>query len=367
MNLIYFNQRLMPIIKRNVVLPFKQLLPRRIARGWILAVKVGLLTFGVIFVVVPLVFHFIPAIPTNLVFLPFVRRWPESDFTLPHLLGLPGSINMYLQPTPDISVGLWHILPHSLVDEGSDDDPAFFKKSLENGLPVILYLHGNSGSRAGPHRIELYKLLRTLDYHVICFDYRGYADSTSVVPSEEGVVADGKFVYKWLKERIKDSPLIVWGHSLGTGVSGHLISELCQEGDPPTALILESPFNNLRDEVSHHYLTKLYRSMPFFEWFFLEPLKTSGLLFETDRHMAQITVPLLILHAEDDMVVPFELGKKLYTQALQVRPAHSKPVQFVAFAAQFGYGHKYIVKAPELPRIVRIFVQQSIDDFWTVE
>lgn len=34
-------------------------------------------------------------------------------------------------------------------------------------------MHGNTGSRARDHRVEMYKLLRDLDYHVVAFDYRG--------------------------------------------------------------------------------------------------------------------------------------------------------------------------------------------------
>lgn len=45
--------------------------------------------------------------------------------------------------------------------------------SFSSGHPIILYLHGNSGSRAGSHRIELYKILQSLNYHVVTMDYRG--------------------------------------------------------------------------------------------------------------------------------------------------------------------------------------------------
>jgi hypothetical protein len=37
---------------------------------------------------------------------------------------------------------------------------------------------------------EIY--LRSLNYHVITFDYRGYADSTDKAPDETGVVNDAK-------------------------------------------------------------------------------------------------------------------------------------------------------------------------------
>ena len=41
-----------------------------------------------------------------------------------------------------------------------------------------------------------------MEYHVITFDYRGYADSTPAPPHETGVVSDAMTVYNWLKQRI---------------------------------------------------------------------------------------------------------------------------------------------------------------------
>jgi len=34
--------------------------------------------------------------------------------------------------------------------------------------------------------------------------------------------------------------------------------------------------------------------------------------FESDKHVAEFHQPILILHAEDDLVVPFKLGYKVY-------------------------------------------------------
>ena len=62
-----------------------------------------------------------------------------------------------------------HILPESLVDAKFETPEV----SFSSGNPIILYLHGNSGSRAGSHRIELYKILQSLNYHVVTMDYRG--------------------------------------------------------------------------------------------------------------------------------------------------------------------------------------------------
>lgn len=51
--------------------------------------------------------------------------------------------------------------------------------------------------------------------------------------------------------------------------------------------------------------------MPKFEWLFLKPLVDSGIDFRSDDHIANIEAPVLILHAEDDLVVPFALGRKV--------------------------------------------------------
>ena len=79
------------------------------------------------------------------------------------------------------------------------------------------------------------------------------------------------------------TPIFVWGHSLGTGVSSAVVADLCSRfsnggagGDSkattrlPRALVLESPFNNIRDEViietifqSIYFPSELYLDVPF--------------------------------------------------------------------------------------------------------
>jgi hypothetical protein len=48
-----------------------------------------------------------------------------------------------------------------------------YEENLASAKHVFLYLHGNSGSRASFHRIQMYKLLAGLDAHVLTIDYRG--------------------------------------------------------------------------------------------------------------------------------------------------------------------------------------------------
>lgn len=64
------------------------------------------------------------------------------------------------------------------------------------------------------------------------------------------------FMYKWIANKTS-SKIFVWGHSLGTGVSTHALSLLGEEGYTAAGLILESPFNNLKDEISEYPMTQV--------------------------------------------------------------------------------------------------------------
>uniref|UniRef100_A0A182RW65 Serine aminopeptidase S33 domain-containing protein n=1 Tax=Anopheles funestus TaxID=62324 RepID=A0A182RW65_ANOFN len=217
---------------------------------------------------------------------------------------------------------------------------------------VVLYLHGNTASRGAPHRVELYQTLRALNYHVIAMDYRGYGDSANVSPTERGVVYDALAVYQYITS-ITKNPVYLWGHSLGTGVSTHLLSLLTEMSLPgPRALVLESPFNNIKEEICAHPFSKLYRHLPWFDMLISRPMYNNMLRFESDQHIAEFRQPVLILHAEDDLVVPFELGYKLYRRALDTRGKSWGPIEFHRFEKSSHYGHKYICRAPNLPEIV---------------
>jgi len=99
-------------------------------------------------------------------------------------------------------------------------DDSHWEMSLrESGRPIIIYFHGNMGTRGTTHRIELYQVFQREDCHIIAFDYRGFADSTGS-PCETGVVADGFCIYSWLRNIVGHQskvPIYFWGHSLGTG------------------------------------------------------------------------------------------------------------------------------------------------------
>lgn len=104
--------------------------------------------------------------------------------------------------------------------------------------------------------------------------------------------------------------------------------------------------------------------MPWFDWFFTGSLSKSDVAFFSDRVIGNIDIPILILHAKDDHVVPFVLGVKLYEAAKASRKAESRPLFFVPFESHHGYAHVSIHLAPELPKIVKEFFNKSIENTW---
>uniref|UniRef100_A0A8D0GE56 Uncharacterized protein n=1 Tax=Sphenodon punctatus TaxID=8508 RepID=A0A8D0GE56_SPHPU len=81
------------------------------------------------------------------------------------------------------------------------------------------------------------------------------------------------------------------------------------------------------------------------------------IFFRSDENVKVLSSPLLILHAEDDGVVPAHLGKKLYETA---RAAYKNKdiVKFVSFPANLGLKHDYISSHPELPDIFKDFLKR---------
>lgn len=107
------------------------------------------------------------------------------------------------------------LMRSDLVKDGNQNREALYEKILRNTKdPIVLYLHGNTGTRANGHRVDLYKTLRRLGYHVIAMDYRGFADSSDISPTEVGCVHDAFAMFRHIKN-LTNSPVFVYGHSLG--------------------------------------------------------------------------------------------------------------------------------------------------------
>lgn len=323
--------------------------------------KASALIYLVVFGLLPVIFHYSYSIQKKILFLNFVY-WPlKVEFSDPKSVGLEGVRNFYLHTDQQVKIGLWQILPQSLLNNSIPATDEAYEAVLSNSTqPVFLYMHGNSGNRASSHRLELYKLFQDLDYHVIAFDYRSYGDSDVVELSEEGVVTDSKYVFEWVMKKVNGStPVFVWGHSLGTGVSAHVLALLAAENIQPAALFLEAPFTNIADELTEHPFSQLFKHLPWFQWVIIEPFYKNNLRFESDKHITKIECPIMILHAEDDGVIPISLAEKLYKTAIDSHGNNTNRIQMIKIDSSYGLGHKYICRYKKLPSIIKTFVAKA--------
>ncbi|KAK6753051.1 hypothetical protein RB195_012576 [Necator americanus] len=309
------------------------------------------------FVVLPVLVIVFPKIITTMFFLNF-RRIPMTDYANVSANNVQSIGRAFYLDGDEGNIGVWHMLPRSVSADYREkgihpSDDEMEKLLSSEKYPIILYLHGNSFDRTIGHRVELYNVLNKLNCQVVAFDYRGYGDSDGN-PSEGGLVNDSRLVYDYVRRHSANNTLIVWGHSMGTGVSVKLAMDLSIDGEPPDGLVLESPFNNLRDAIMNHLLSIPLRWMSeeMVQKYIMSPLRRVGLDMNSDKRIANITCPILILHAENDHVIPVRLGRKLKDAAV----AASRDVRYVEFEEARNYKHKFIYLAPELSSLIPEFI-----------
>lgn len=181
------------------------------------------------------------------------------------------------------------------------------------GRLTVLYVHGNAGNIAVYHRVLLYRLLSAppLSCDVVTFDYGGFGQSDGMWPTERTAVADALAVWRSLE--VRPSDVIVWGHSLGTGVSLGMLTALLQaNSELPGGLILEAPFTSVPDVPlsSLSWLpSKLYARASAILHGALRAHRFPNL----DRigAVASGVGHVAVLHGTSDTVVPFCHGERL--------------------------------------------------------
>jgi fermentation-respiration switch protein FrsA (DUF1100 family) len=161
---------------------------------------------------------------------------------------------------------------------------------------VILFCHGNAGNIS--HRMESIRIFHRLGLNVFIFDYRGYGQSEGK-PTEHGTYEDAVAAWRYLiKERqFAANQVIVFGRSLGGAIAAWLA-----QNRTPGALILESTFTSLGDVAATLY--------PYLPVRFL--LRFS---YETADYLSKVNCPVMIIHSQDDEMMPFSHGERLFELA----------------------------------------------------
>lgn len=175
---------------------------------------------------------------------------------------------------------------------------------------TLLFCHGNAGNIS--HRLESIALFNSLGLNVLIFDYRGYGQSTGKV-SEQGFYQDVSAMWQALtgKRGIKAENIVIFGRSLGAAVASQLATRV-----KPGGVILESAFASVPDMAAQLY--------PFLPARLLARFQLNNM-----QHVKSLQSPLLVIHSEDDEIIPYTQGQKVFASAhepktfLRIRGSHN--------------------------------------------
>ena len=222
---------------------------------------------------------------TILILTPFVRRavylhairWPLfATFEAPHWHGLAcksprcplrivrtngwvvlivyKTSNLRIPSSDNQTIRAWYVLSEPAyqasggIKRTGSPTSQEIRKSLED-YPTVLFFHGNAASRAVKYRVQMYgqvtsrlreskqayqaSLIKNSGFigsNVLVIDYRGFADSDGS-PNEANLNADALAAWNWLISNGANAEnIVIFGQSLGTGVSSKLVSQLAAEG-----------------------------------------------------------------------------------------------------------------------------------------
>jgi fermentation-respiration switch protein FrsA (DUF1100 family) len=182
-----------------------------------------------------------------------------------------------------------------LVPSGERSD------SIRHGPPsTLLVFHGNAEIAAWslPWAREV---TRRTGANVLLAEYRGYAGLPGQ-PTYASSKLDARAAYEYARKTLSAAPerVVIYGHSLGSAIGVELASEI-----KPRALLLEAPFTSARAMAARLGLPgiiPLWRAI-------------SRVHYDTRTSVAELDVPVWVVHGEHDMVTPVHMGREVFQAA----------------------------------------------------
>jgi len=278
-----------------------------------------------------------------------ILRYPIGDLTKLNEVGLADGRNIEIITDDGIILKGYHIMPPGPISQfaltlNDNQKNDYFNEKLSQTERIIVYFHGNGGTRALTFRLNKIKSLASqLSAHVITIDYRGFADSTGY-PSEEGTHNDSIAVLNWINNIIiernqhygylihpqdtndnnninsneckgqKAPPnLYIYGHSLGTAVGTHLAATMSKIAPGSLkGLILDAPFTTLTEAAFSHPISLIFRLIPGSTKLIKKYLHYK---YPSIERIGSIDTNLLLLHGENDWKIPVTHSRQLYKTA----------------------------------------------------
>lgn len=251
------------------------------------------------------------------------------------IYGLYAAAMVLLHPLYIYPFGQERFQSARFVPQEIDGVPVYVFQG-QAGAPVIVYFMGNYGALGG--------FAAMLDHHadrgrnVVAMGYRG-GGGLPGTSSETSLKADARAVVAGLGAVLPEGhgPIIAQGYSLGTGLALHVAAQ----SDAVDRVILAAPYARLCD------LMAAAARVP-------ACLLPGVQTWKTINEVPKVQVPVLILHGDQDGLVPYAQGRAL-AQALT---AQGKSVDFVTLP---GAGHIDLFGRPDYMGAIDAYAEAARD------
>lgn len=202
---------------------------------------------------------------------------------------------MYEPDISNTSTHLTHDVDSVIVESNGISLNGWYFLQDKN-YKTLLFFHGNAGSL--DKRIPKLNQLSRFALNYLIVAYRGFHGNDGT-PTEKGLYQDAAACKEWLntEKNIPDCNIILYGESLGCAIALELATQYKFAG-----VILEAPFTSMSDMI--------YKRYPF-----LPPNFSVHDKYDNREKIKQLDSPLLILHGNNDTVVPVSMGKELLETA----------------------------------------------------
>ncbi len=178
---------------------------------------------------------------------------------------------------------------------------SWYRPAQDTAKLTIVFFQGNGGHFG--YRHNKVRPWLNAGYGLLMASYPGYNGNPGSSGEEANYQAARAAVKTITQKGVKESLIVLYGESLGTGVAARMATEFDVAG-----LVLESPYTSLPDAGAYHYP--------------LLPVKTlMRERYDTLSRMKDIKAPLLIIHGEKDFIVPIAFGRKVFEAAPEPKRA----------------------------------------------
>jgi fermentation-respiration switch protein FrsA (DUF1100 family) len=193
-------------------------------------------------------------------------------------------------PAPRLPVEALAARGISLLDYRAADGlplTGLWVRSAQPAAETLVYFHGNAEGAAD--NLPMAERLAARGRDVFLVEYRGYAGMPGS-PSEHGLYHDAEGAIAALE--VPDCRLVLVGRSLGSGVA----VEMARRGRGK-ALVLISPYTSMV-ELARRMVGGLARVVVADQ-------------FDNASKIGTLTMPITVIHGQQDQVVPFAMGAAL--------------------------------------------------------